>query len=33
MIIEGLVTLFLINYLKKSIPEYLEEVNLWEFYF
>lgn len=28
MIIEGLVTLFLINYLKKSIPEYLEEVNL-----
>ncbi len=28
MIIEGLVTLFLINYLKKSIPELLEKVNL-----
>lgn len=28
MIIEGLVTLFLINYLKKSIPLLLKEVNL-----
>lgn len=28
MIIEGLVTLFLINYLKKSIPEILEESKL-----
>lgn len=28
MIIEGLVTLFLINYLKKSIPNLLKEVNL-----
>lgn len=28
MIIEGLVTLFLINYLKKSIPQLLEKVNL-----
>lgn len=28
MIIEGLVTLFLINYLKKSIPDLLKEVNL-----
>ncbi len=28
MIIEGLVTLFLINYLKKSIPDLLEKVNL-----
>lgn len=28
MVIEGLVTLFLINYLKKSMPEILEEVNL-----
>jgi len=28
MIIEGLITLFLINYLKKSIPTLLEEVNL-----
>ena len=28
MIIEGLVTLFLINYLKKSIPELLKEVNI-----
>lgn len=28
MVIEGLVTLFLINYLKKSIPQLLEEVNL-----
>jgi cobalt/nickel transport system permease protein len=28
MIIEGLVTLFLINYLKKSMPQLLEKVNL-----
>lgn len=28
MIIEGLVTLFLINYLKKSIPELLKKANL-----
>jgi len=28
MIIEGLITLFLINYLKKSIPTLLQEVNL-----
>ncbi len=28
MVIEGLVTLFLINYLKKSIPDILKEVNL-----
>jgi len=28
MIIEGLVTLFLINYLKKSMPDILKEVNL-----
>ncbi len=28
MVIEGLVTLFLINYLKKSMPDILKEVNL-----
>ena len=28
MIIEGLITLFLINYLKKAMPELLDEVNL-----
>lgn len=28
MVIEGLVTLFLINYLKKSIPDLLKKVNL-----
>ncbi len=28
MVIEGLITLFLINYLKKSIPTLLKEVNL-----
>lgn len=28
MIIEGLVTLFLINYLKRSIPQFLEEAGL-----
>lgn len=28
MVIEGLVTLFLVNYLKKSIPEILKEANL-----
>ncbi|WP_320034961.1 cobalt transporter CbiM [Halarcobacter sp.] len=28
MVIEGLITIFLINYLKKSTPQLLEEVNL-----
>lgn len=28
MVIEGLITLFLINYLKRALPELLEEVNL-----
>lgn len=28
MIVEGLITLFLVNYLKRSIPEFLKEVNI-----
>jgi len=32
MILEGLITVFLLMYIKKSIPKLLKEVNLWKSY-